>query len=219
MRSLIIIAFITCLSSNALAQEFRIPGVDNKRAGKWDVVFQINYQPEQDYGDTINGDGVNLELSHRTGFGFGLARNFGEHFALGGEFSWTSPRYELNTVNDDGDPINVENRADIVSIMLKGTLNLLSTPFTPYVDIGGGWTNVDSNIASSQPVCWWDPWWGWVCSSSSFNESNFSYSGAAGFRWDIGSRLLLKMSYNRLFIDTRNTPAYDTIRLEIGTSY
>ena len=203
-----------------LPRAFRIPGVDDKRGGKWDVTFQVLYQPEQDYGDSINGLGTaNLELSSRTGFGFGLARNFGEHFALGGEFNWVSPRYELQTFDEMGAPLTVEHRADIVSIMLKGTVNLLSTPFTPYVDVGGGWTNVDSNIASSAPVCWWDPWWGWVCSSSSYNESNFSYSGGAGFRWDVGSRLLLKLSYNRLFIDTRDTPAYDTIRLEIGSSY
>ena len=86
--------------------------------------------------------------------------------------------------------------------MIKGTLNFLEGPITPYVEAGLGWTEIDSNIQDQPPLtgCWWDPWWGYICDTfySTYSKSQESFSGAAGLRWDIDNGLTLKAAYGVL---------------------
>jgi opacity protein-like surface antigen len=100
--------------------------------------------------------------------------------------------------------------------------NFTDGPFTPYVQAGIGWTNIDSNVADGPPTtgCWWDPWWGYVCRSSysTYDDTNFSYGAGVGLRYEFGygQRTFVKASYNIQIIDDRADPEYDIWRLEIG---
>jgi opacity protein-like surface antigen len=91
---------------------------------------------------------------------------------------------------------------DTFTMSGKGTFNFLEGPITPYVELGFGWTAVDSNIADGPPVtgCWWDPWWGYVCAPywDTYTEDLTSWSAGLGVRWDINRMWGLKASYNRL---------------------
>jgi opacity protein-like surface antigen len=222
MRRILILLMGIAVSTSVVAQNFRIPNIDDSRAGKWDVTFQLVHVPSETYGVE---QGSSLSLKNRTGWGFGLAYNLNSHFALGFDLSWVDPRYTAVLIGENavGDPTEktIEHRADIITGQLKGIWNVFKNDFTPYAEVTGGWTNVDSNVIATDtvPVCWWDPWWGWVCSNSTYNDSNFSYGGGLGFRWDVGRSTLLKLSYNRMIIDNGRDPELDSIKFEIGASY
>jgi opacity protein-like surface antigen len=219
---LITLLSVILIAPTTYGQEFGIPSADKTRAGKWDFTLLVDYLPSQDNSGNAGETGFELDLKSRTGFGFDFGYNLNNHFALGFDFSWLTPRYTLSsTSTEPGAPEDqtISSRADIITGQLKFTWNILKTRFTPFVDVGGGWTTIDSNIPSGETICWIDPIWGWICSASTYGESNFSYSGTAGVRWEIGPSTLLKIGVHRMVIDTRDKPELDTLRFEIGTRY
>jgi opacity protein-like surface antigen len=208
------------ISINAEAQSFRVPSVNEGRAGMWDFTFQISTNESKTYGGE---QGSNLNLKQRTGFGFGGVYNLNEHFGLGLDLNFSSPRYTatIQPVDLDQEPIVIDHRANIATGQLKGVWNILKSSFTPYVEGGGGFTFIDSNVVDSEAptFCWYDPWYGTMCNTSSYSDTNFSYGGAAGFRWDTKNSMVLKLSINTLIIDTSNDPTINSIRFEIGARY
>ena len=106
---------------------------------------------------------------------------------------------------------------------LKGTFNLLDGPFTPYAELGLGWSNVDSNIADQPPVtgCWWDPWWGYICDTfySTYSKTREYYAGALGLRWDFDNGMSLKGSYGLQEVSTGKSTedaSFEQIRVELA---
>ncbi len=225
MQQLFVLLLGLILSGVAVAQEFRIPSVDEKRSGKWEFTFQLITNESEN----INGvNGSSFDLKSRTGWGFGIVRNMNEHFALGFDFGWVNPKY--NAVLKSEDPnepdVVINHRADIITGQFKGVWNILKGSFTPYAEAGLGWTTVDSNVADGPPLtgCWWHPYWGYICSNywNTHSETNFSYGGGLGLRWEVSRKLLLKASYNLLIIDAdgpQSNPNLSSIKLEIGSRY
>ena len=74
------------------------------------------------------------------------------------------------------------------------------------IEAGFGWTKVDSNVADGPPQtgCWWDPWWGYICSNfySTYSENLTSYSAALGMRWDFNNYSGIRAAYGILELDT-----------------
>jgi opacity protein-like surface antigen len=106
---------------------------------------------------------------------------------------------------------------------VNGTWNILKGNFTPYLQLGLGWTHVDSNVADGPPVtgCWWDPWWGYVCADffSTYKDTRFSWNAGLGVRYDFQNRMFLKGSINRIFVDGAQDaadPEFDLWRVELG---
>ncbi len=225
MRQLFVLFLGVTLSGGALAQEFRIPSVEEKRSGNWEFTFQLITNESEN----INGvNGSSFDLKSRTGWGFGIVRNMNEHFALGFDFSWVEPKYNavLTSDVDPNDDRIINHRADIITGQFKGVWNILKGSFTPYAEAGLGWTTVDSNVADGPPLtgCWWHPYWGYICSNywNTHSETNFSYGGGLGLRWEVSRKLLLKASYNLLIIDAdgpQSNPNLSSIKLEIGSRY
>jgi len=138
---------------------------------------------------SAGSNGSSINVQDDWGLGFMVGYNFTNHFALGFEMNFLEPRY----------------------------------PVTPFIDLSLGLTNLDSNVTEGLPTtgCWWDYWWGYVCQSwwSTYSDTNFSYGGALGIRWDISSAIFLRASYNLLRIDTGSSssdPTLDMGRIEIG---
>jgi opacity protein-like surface antigen len=225
MQKLFVLLLGMSLSVGAVAQEFRVPSLDEKRKGEWEVTFQLITNES----DKIEGgNGSSFKLDSRTGWGFGIARNMSNHFALGFDFGWIRPEYKaVLTSEDPNEPaIIIDHRADIITGQFKGVWNIFKGSFTPYVEAGAGWTHVDTNVADGPPVtgCWWHPVWGPVCQNfyDTHSDTNLSYGGGLGLRWEVGSKLLLKASYNLLIIDDdgrQNNPELNSIKLEIGSRY
>ena len=213
MKKVLIVIAALGLSTTAFAQ--------NDRGGMWEFGALVFNQSSVD----LNGaDDSSLDIEDTLAFGIGLAYNFNSHFSLGGELSWSSPDYTATIIPDDGVGIPEELRHElsVFSYGLKGTFNLLDGPFTPYIEAGLGWANVDSNIASQPPVtgCWWDPWWGYICDTfyNTYSKTREYYSGALGLRYDMDNGMSLKGSYGIQEVSTsRSTEdaSLDMIRFEL----
>jgi|GEM_PF-560388 len=219
-RYFLLISLIIGLSQAVHAQSFQVPSYNDGRGGKWELTFQVSTNDSETYSGE---QGSNLNLNQRTGFGLGTAYNFNEHLAMGFDLNFTSPRYTatLQPQMPGDDPVVINHRSNIVTGQLKGTWNILKSSITPYIDAGGGFTFIDTNIVDSEApaFCWYDPWYGYVCNTSSYSDTNFSYGGAAGIRWDTSNNLVLKVSINTLIIDLPTDPQINSVRFEIGARY
>jgi len=170
--------------------------------------------------------GSGLKIDSDVGFTMWGSYNFTNRLALGGEATWSNPSYLATIALEGGGTETIRAKLGVATLHVKGTFYLLDKPLTPFLEIGAGWSRIDSNIAQGPPItgCWWDPWWGYICSSyfRTYAETRTSYSGGIGLRWEITPELHLRASWERLGIDTRrNTEnAYpDVIRVGAGWSF
>ena len=215
---------VSLFSHAATAQTFRVPSVDDKRTGKVEFTFQLFNTFDEDFSAARD---VDVEQDSQVGIGFGLAYNFTEHWALGFDFTWLEPDYTVNYIDQDGQPRRFSAEADVFTGQFKGIYNVFEGNLTPYVEAGAGWTYYDSNVSdgSGFVFCFWDPIFGRICRvyTDTYDETNFSYGGGVGMRWEATDRLLLKASYNLLSVNFTGSgtsePLLQTIKFEIGTRY
>jgi opacity protein-like surface antigen len=194
------------------------PGRYGARAGTWDFYLPLTYADSA----TINGQGgSSVDLNADWGFGFGFGYNFNDNFQLNGLFNWNSRSYDATTVNTDGTTRKYSNYMDTSTISLNGVYYILSGKVTPFVSGGVGITYVDTNIptGSGSTSCWYDPWYGYVCSSyvPTKTENDISYGLGIGVRYDVNRQFGLQGSYNKNWIDmsrASGTPDFDTWRLD-----
>ncbi len=189
------------------------------RAGNWEATVQlIGSNSEKSSGE----NGSSLDVDSSIGLGGGVHYHFTDNLALGLDIGWVSPDYEATFATEEDGLVTVDHEMDVFNGQFNGTWNLLDGPISPYLQAGLGWTYIDSNIADGPPVtgCWWDPWWGYVCSNfySTYNETNFSWGYGAGIRWEFSDLMFVKASYNRVEVDTDEgaDPQFDTFRIELG---
>ena len=194
------------------------------REGTWDVGFTLF----DTSGESMAGQsGAALDVDGDLGWGFTTSYNITNRLAIGGDFLWLSPDYKATQVIDNNFPIadttvSVDAELDVATLHLKGTFNFLEGDFTPFVEAGGGWTRVDSNIADGPPTtgCWWDPWWGYVCTNfyDTYAETQTSWAYSVGLRWDASADFVVRASYGVWEVDTNRSEDFesDVLRLEFG---
>jgi hypothetical protein len=159
-------------------------------------------------GDFVLGSrGASLDVVGSLAWGFYGQYNFNEHFALAGEFSWSDPdylaRFPLDPNPGQGLPPNtvvtVDAELDVWFTNFKAVYNFMDRTLTPYVELGYGWTSVDSNIQDgpADTGCWWDPWWGYMCASfyDTYSNTVTSVLYGVGIRWDMSDSSVLKLFY------------------------
>jgi hypothetical protein len=111
------------------------------------------------------------------------------------DFGWNSPSYDAKIASADTPGTFRRESSDLStsSIQLNLHYYFIAGPVTPYVSAGLGSTFIDSNIANGAATgtCWWDPYWGYTCSSSQPTYSTNSFpTRAVGIRWDISAVFL-----------------------------
>ena len=181
------------LSPAAAAQE---------RAGTWELGF-IAFDSTS---ETLSGEGgSSIQVAGGLGLGALGGYNYTNRFALLAELSWSQPDY-MATLPIEGSPdaVTIDSDLNLATVLFKGAFYFADSDFTPYIEAGIGWTQIDSN-AEDPPSsgCWWDPLSGYICASSfeSYSETRFAYSTAFGVRWDFNREALLKVSWGTLRID------------------
>jgi len=194
----------------------------SKRGEKWESTFKVVYGQDT----TIDAQGgSSTYIKSDFGWGFTLGYNLNPHILLNWDFSSTTPSYKATLVPDSGPEVDINHKMDIYETQFNVVYNVLESSFTPYIQAGAGWSYIDSNIASGPPgaVCWWDPWWGYVCNGyqSTFNDTRFSYNVAAGIRYELSNYLTLKASYRQGFIDLSNSDdaSIGSYHFEIGSIF
>jgi opacity protein-like surface antigen len=214
MRKILITALILTLPGLAAAQ--------NDRAGSWDFSIGGIYQN----GDGATGaEGSSMSIDNTWGFGFYTGYHINNRFQIGADFDFLRPGYDLTMVSEDdpNDTQRIRHTASQFNGRLKATLNLLDGPFVPFVEVGYGWTYVDSNVADGPPQtgCWWHPWWGYICQNyySTFSGTETSYGGALGLRYELRGNAFIKASYSLWKLNAggdQAEPEMESVRLEYG---
>ena len=203
----------------------RAAAADSDRASKWQTSIPITFTSGSNYDSE---EGTSIDVSDDVGWGFGFGYHFSDRLMFGVDFTWLDANYDAHVATDfDGDQIpddsiDVAGTLDATNLQFLAQYNILKGRITPFVRGSLGWTWVDSNIPSgpTQGVCWWDPWWGYICDTwqPTFEDTAFAYGVAAGVRAEMTDRFFVEGSYNLLWIDfdKAGNQSFDGIRLNIG---
>lgn len=215
-----VILLATILGAMAVPASAQL-GASTRRAGHWDFSVQTRYTASKDY-DGAGGSRLALEDDLGWGFGFGYHAN--ERFNVGFLMSWRSINYAASAVDatDATNVLNYSNWLDTGTFAVTGDWNILPQKFTPYVSGALGWTMIDTNIAAGiSSGCWWDPWWGYVCSTyaTTYGTDAFSYAIGAGLRLEVSQAFFLRVGYDYNGMDLDNVDGLNIFRVDAGITY
>jgi opacity protein-like surface antigen len=194
------------------------------REGRWEFNLGTFYQ----LGTSIDGrEGTGLDTNGEFGFSLGGGYNFTDQLATTFGLQWAGVDYDATALDEGGAPVDIRGSYD--SFTLSGNLVYYFTDgqLAPYVGAGVGWTWIDTNIPNGPPVtwCWWDPWWGYVCSTNYPTEVRdaFSYQATLGLRYEFDNdRTFLRLGYVSQwmgFDSSGDTPRFDVIALDFGWKF
>ena len=211
----------------ALALAFAAaPAAAQSRAGYYE--FYLSPVFTQSKSETFEG-GAEARIDNSYGFGGGFAYNWNAHFSAGAEIAWGSAYYRatLQPVNP-APGVGATQRAgylDTATLRFVGNWNLLSTPVTPFLMGGLGWSHIYTDIPSGPPQnsCWYYPWYGPICTTyiPTQNTTKFSYNGAAGIRADVGNWMFRGLvNLQKVDVGGAQGDAYWTqYRLDLGIRF
>lgn len=201
---------------------------ESTRAGKWQISLPVTFTSGASYSSE---EGTKIDVNDDLGWGFGFGYHINQHFMVGADFTWLSANYDARVATDfDGDQkpddsVSVSGTLDAANLQFVGQFNFLTGRITPFVRASFGSTWVDSNIPSgpSQGVCWWDPWYGYICDTwqPTFEDTAFAYGAAGGVRADLSERVFIEGSYNLLWVDfdKAGTQSFDGFRVNFGWTF
>jgi opacity protein-like surface antigen len=214
-RHLLLLVFALSFAAQAYAQR------SGDRARSWEAGFHIVDMSSVSVGDSA---GSSIDVDNTVGYGFTGAYNVTNNFAVVLDYNWATPDYVATLVPDGiGPERTIATELDVSTIHVKGAYYFLNGAVTPFVELGLGWTNIDSNIISEPPItgCWWDPFWGYICETfyNTYSETNTSYSYGVGVRWDISPEFVMRGSIGTLEVDIDGEggdPSIDTVQFDFG---
>lgn len=195
--------------------------INDSRAERWEFFLT----PQFTNSKLLQFDnGAEADISNRSSLGFGLGYNFNRHMEMTVTFSASSSNYSGTRILDDGNNTKERFNASLYtsSTVFGLSWNLFKTPFTPYLSGSLGYTFIDSGIPTGgiKNVCWWDPWWGYICApaAQTYTSSALSYGIEAGLRYDVNRKFFVKGGVTDTLIDVDSSNQADFIgyRLAFG---
>jgi opacity protein-like surface antigen len=186
-----------------------------------DAIFQFSKDIDFDGGSKLNvEDDIGLGLL----FGYRFNSKFEVQFGL----DWNSIDYSgtLQSSSLPGVSATVNGDMETFTPRVNAVWNFRDAPLTPYVSGGIGWAFIDTNIPAGQVQigCWWDPWWGQVCTPYQETHSTdaFTYQLGAGLRWDFGETVSARFAYEKVWTELSNStsaPGFDQLKVGISWRY
>ncbi len=180
-----------------------------------DVVYQLSDEADFEGGSTLEfDDDIGLALL----FGYRFTSKFELQFAL----DWNDVDYSGVLQSADVPTLSATIRGELESFTprINAAYNFMDAPLTPYVTGGIGWSFIDTNIPTGQVSvgCWWDPWWGQICTpyQETLSTDQFTYQLGAGLRWDFNAAGSMRFSWEKTWFDYSNatsTPSWDQLKL------
>lgn len=196
------------------------------RAGRWETKLGLTYNGSW---DTSDSGGSSADVNSEVGFSFGVGYNLSDKISFGGAFEYDSPSYSASLVspNFPNQVYNIRGNLENIRMLFDGTYNFMdSGPFSPFVTGILGWTWTDTNIATSPPQtgCWWDPWWGPICTTWQNTKSidGLTYGVGLGARYDFNRGFAMQAAYRYLWTDYGNsagTPSMDGFTLSFNWKF
>jgi len=205
------------LSGQAAAQGM---GDLSARSTRWEMTLGPRYQ----FGQTVDFTNSSVEFDDDFAWGFSINYNVNEKIAFGTDFGWNFIDYRATVLNQSGTFDGYNGSGEASNWMFNMTYTLMPKRLSPFVVAGLGWGWFDSNVSTGDVStgCWWDPWYGYICSSyvSTYGTDAFTYRGGAGLRFDAGEAFFIKAYYNAQWADIGSeTPAFSQIRLDFGALF
>jgi hypothetical protein len=221
-RSVIVIVGVVILLAVSTSAGAADPTSFRPRQGRYEFTLQPRYVASK----TVNFDGgTSIDTDADLGFGMGFGYNLTNKFAMHLDWSWASTNYKAKIGTSTGGTLGTTTASgtlDASTFALNLSYYFLEGPLTPFVLGGIGWTWVDSNVPSGLPQtgCWWDPWYGYICTSyqDTYAKDYFSYSLGLGGRWDVTPGFFLRGSVVWQWMDVGDAGNTDFPggRLDIG---
>lgn len=219
---------VSCLFATAVisaAAQAQSQSQSQTRGTGWEFGADVIYQ---------DGNDVSFEGGSRVDFDedFGIALTFGyrfnERLELQFGLDWNEMSYDASFVSATVPNLGVDVGGDMEAFTPHVALNFnfIDGAFTPYVTGGIGWAFVDTNIPNSRVEigCWWDPWYGQICTPYQSTKSidDFTYQAGVGVRWDFSPGYTLRLGYEKHWWDyskATSTPDFDQLRLGLQFRY
>jgi opacity protein-like surface antigen len=216
IKMIMLVTLIVILAATGIAQAQG--GYQSSRQGAWEVSLQTRYITSSDHDGS---GGSKVHIDDDLGWGFGFGYNITHNFNLGLNFTWRAVPYQA-TIVDGANPNNTQvysNWLDTGNIMLHAEYALTRTRIAPYVSGSIGWMAIDTNIyAGSDYACWWDPWWGYVCSgyNYSYGDDVAAYGLGAGGRIELTRNAFLRVGYEHGWIGGDTYTGKNILRIDLG---
>jgi len=181
------------------------------RTGQW----QISLIPSYTDSTTVTFDGgATADISGHSGFAIGIGYNFSDYIELDFDIGSADGSYVGTRIFEDGSGPEKYNGNLYTSHMNLGlTYNFMASRLTPFVKGNLGLSYVDSGIPTGNigSVCWYDPWWGYYCGpyAQTYTSSDLVYGADLGLRFDITSKVFVKGSAGKSYIDFDNSSTAD----------
>jgi hypothetical protein len=194
---------------------------NDSRTGKWAFFLA----PMVTNSKVLQFDnGAEAAINKRSGLGLGFGYNLNHHIELSVIFSASSANYTGTRIADNPSNTTEKFTSNLYTskVDLGFTYNLLSSALTPYISANIGTTYIDSGIPTGDigTICWWDPWWGYICSPTvqTYTSTEFNYGAGIGLRYDFNRKLYIKggVAKNIIDINSRNTADFTTYQLIFG---
>lgn len=218
----------TKLSIAAMLSLALVPSAfaQSDRSGEWEFFLDLNYQDS--YSMDFEGGSV-ADAESDLGFSIGGNYHINNRFQIQFSLDWVNLDYDATIQSGDVPPnpsFDVRGEMEVFTPRVNGVLNILEGPLTPYVSAGIGWSFIDTNIPTEPPQtgCWWDPWWGYICTTyqNTRDTDEFAYQAGAGVRWDVSDTFSLHLGYEKQWYDigtAESAPGFDLIRFGFGYTY
>ncbi len=191
----------------------------------WETRLGVNYQTTA--SEDFDG-GTTAEFDSSTGFVVGIGRDLSKHFEIGASFSYYERDYDADIAGDvPGEVFPVSGSLDAMGAMFDLTYNLMpGRRLTPFFMTGLGWNWVDTKIPTAPPQvgCWWNPWYGYICTGFQDTKTvdGFTYQLGAGLRYQMNDSVSLNASYRMSWVEfpkATGTPTFDAIQLILGWGF
>jgi opacity protein-like surface antigen len=207
---------LVLLAGNVAQAQFGDPATP--REGRFDFSVKTQYTPSMDFKGEY---GSALALDDDLGWGFGFGYYVTDQLDLGFSFSWRSIPYTA-TIADAGNPEAVShysNWLDTSNMSVSAEYSPLRSRLTPYASGTVGWTALDTNIlADSDYACWWDPWYGYICTDyeTTYGADAIGWSLGAGLRFEMTPAIFLRIGYEHGWLDLDAFDGTDMFRVDVG---
>jgi len=209
------------LAGLALALLFGAASADAQgREGRWEftlgALYQLGTQADFEGGSSIDTE---------DDFGFSLSTGYNINDKLNATFgfSYADIGYDANVISDEGADIGISGEYETWGLSANLIYNFSDGEMTPFIGAGIGWSWIDTNVPTGLPdtVCWWDPWWGYVCYTDypTATTDALSYQAMAGLRYEFSYSSFMRLWYASKWLDldqATTTPRFDAIGFDFG---
>jgi len=169
-------------------------------------------------------NGAEANINKRSSLGFGFGYNMNKHIELSLVFASSNANYTGTRIADDSAKTPEKFTSNLYTSKMDFgfTYNLFKSAFTPYLSANIGSTYIDSGIPTGNisTICWWDPWWGYVCApqAQTYTSTEINYGAGIGLRYDFNRKLFMKggIAKNYLDVNSSNRPDFTTYQFIFG---